>query len=108
VSPLEPSVDERFREPYQIERELGRGGMATVYLARDLRHERPVAIKVLRTDIAAEVAPGHAEAERRLHDEEGEYYGADAVEQRRQRSWSRKPVTDVSKTNPSANTIPIV
>ena len=31
---------------YEIEREIGRGGMATVYLARDLRHERPVAIKV--------------------------------------------------------------
>jgi serine/threonine protein kinase len=37
---------------YQIERELGRGGMATVYLARDLRHERAVAIKVLRPEIA--------------------------------------------------------
>jgi serine/threonine-protein kinase len=32
---------------YEIEHELGRGGMATVYLARDLRHERPVALKVL-------------------------------------------------------------
>ena len=31
---------------YRIERELGQGGMATVYLARDLRHERQVAIKV--------------------------------------------------------------
>src|SRR5688572_19011127 len=34
-------------ERYTIERELGRGGMATVYLARDLRHRRPVALKVL-------------------------------------------------------------
>ena len=32
---------------YEIERELGRGGMATVYLARDLRHERRVALKAL-------------------------------------------------------------
>src|SRR5438552_2461945 len=32
---------------YTIERELGRGGMATVYLARDLKHDRPVALKVL-------------------------------------------------------------
>src|SRR5512143_2310891 len=32
---------------YEIERELGRGGMATVYLARDVRHERRVALKVL-------------------------------------------------------------
>jgi eukaryotic-like serine/threonine-protein kinase len=38
---------------YRIERELGQGGMATVYLAHDLRHERRVAIKVLRPDLAA-------------------------------------------------------
>src|SRR5881398_1744616 len=38
---------------YTIERELGRGGMATVYLARDLKHDRPVALKVLRPDLAA-------------------------------------------------------
>ncbi len=37
---------------YTIEREFGRGGMATVYLARDLKHDRPVAIKVLRPDVA--------------------------------------------------------
>ncbi len=38
---------------YMIERELGAGGMATVYLARDLRHDRPVAVKVLRPELAA-------------------------------------------------------
>jgi len=38
---------------YAIEREIGQGGMATVYLARDLRHDRPVAIKVLRPVLAA-------------------------------------------------------
>ena len=38
---------------YTIERELGRGGMATVYLARDLKHNRPVALKVLRPELAA-------------------------------------------------------
>ena len=38
---------------YQIERELGRGGMATVYLARDVRHDRDVAIKVLHPDLGA-------------------------------------------------------
>jgi serine/threonine protein kinase len=38
---------------YRIEREIGRGGMATVYLAHDERHDRPVAIKVLRPEIAA-------------------------------------------------------
>jgi serine/threonine-protein kinase len=36
---------------YAIERELGRGGMATVYLARDIKHERRVAIKVLRPEL---------------------------------------------------------
>jgi len=38
---------------YRIERELGAGGMATVYLARDLKHDRKVAIKVLKPDLAA-------------------------------------------------------
>jgi serine/threonine-protein kinase len=38
---------------YRIERELGAGGMATVYLAHDLRHERRVAIKVLKPELAA-------------------------------------------------------
>src|SRR5262245_16041275 len=38
---------------YAIERELGAGGMATVYLARDLKHDRRVALKVLRPELAA-------------------------------------------------------
>jgi serine/threonine-protein kinase len=38
---------------YRIERELGAGGMATVYLAQDLKHDRKVAIKVLRPELAA-------------------------------------------------------
>ena len=38
---------------YKVERELGQGGMATVYLAQDFRHDRRVAIKVLRPELAA-------------------------------------------------------
>jgi serine/threonine-protein kinase len=38
---------------YEVERELGRGGMATVHLARDLKHDRRVAVKVLHPDLAA-------------------------------------------------------
>ena len=40
-------------EHYRIERELGKGGMATVYLGEDLRHQRHVAVKVLRPDLSA-------------------------------------------------------
>ena len=40
-------------ERYRIERRLGEGGMATVYLAEDLKHDRKVALKVLRPELAA-------------------------------------------------------
>ncbi|HEY8105382.1 MAG TPA: protein kinase [Gemmatimonadales bacterium] len=42
---------------YAVERELGRGGMATVFLARDLKHGRPVALKVLHPELAASLGP---------------------------------------------------
>jgi tetratricopeptide (TPR) repeat protein len=42
---------------YAVEHEIGSGGMATVYLAQDLRHDRPVAIKVLRPQLAAALGP---------------------------------------------------
>src|SRR5437867_13384029 len=42
---------------YTIERELGRGGMATVYLAQDRKHHRPVAVKVLKPELAAALGP---------------------------------------------------
>jgi serine/threonine protein kinase len=40
---------------YRIEKHVGEGGMATVYLARDLRHDRLVALKVLRPEIVREM-----------------------------------------------------
>ena len=46
-------IHEALEGRYRIERELGAGGMATVYLAHDARHERQVAIKVLRPELAA-------------------------------------------------------
>ena len=49
---------EALRDRYLLERELGRGGMATVYLARDLKHDRPVALKVLHPEFAAALGPG--------------------------------------------------
>jgi TolB-like protein len=42
-----------FSDRYVIERELGRGGMATVFLARDLRHARPVAVKIMSRDLVS-------------------------------------------------------
>jgi tetratricopeptide (TPR) repeat protein/tRNA A-37 threonylcarbamoyl transferase component Bud32 len=46
-----------LRDRYAIERELGRGGMATIYLAQDLKHARQVALKVLHPEIAAGLGP---------------------------------------------------
>ncbi len=50
---LPAALVEALAGRYAIEREIGAGGMATVYLARDLRHERQVALKVLRPELAA-------------------------------------------------------
>ena len=47
------SLRAAIADRYAIERELGQGGMATVYLARDLKHDRQVALKVLRPELAA-------------------------------------------------------
>ena len=48
---MDRQIVDAIPEPYRVERELGAGGMATVYAARDMRHDRLVAIKVLRSDI---------------------------------------------------------
>src|SRR5216683_722591 len=53
VNDLFTHVQAALAGGYAIERELGRGGMATVYLAKDLKHRRPVAIKVLAPELAA-------------------------------------------------------
>lgn len=48
---------EGLADRYRLEREIGRGGMATVYLAHDLRHDRPVALKVLHPEMARALGP---------------------------------------------------
>jgi len=53
MTELETRLFTALIERYRLERELGSGGMATVYLARDLKHERDVAVKVLRPELAA-------------------------------------------------------
>ena len=50
---LRDQLQESFCAAYTIERELGRGGMATVFLARDAKHHRHVALKVLDRQVAA-------------------------------------------------------
>jgi eukaryotic-like serine/threonine-protein kinase len=52
-----PKLAEALSGRYVIERELGAGGMATVYLAEDVKHRRKVAVKVLRAELAATVGP---------------------------------------------------
>ena len=60
------SLRDALADRYTLERELGRGGMAVVYLARDLRHDRPVALKVLRPELAVTLGPERFQREVRL------------------------------------------
>ncbi len=46
-----PLLTARLADRYLFERELGKGGMATVFLARDIKHDREVAIKVLHPEL---------------------------------------------------------
>ncbi|MFL5531973.1 MAG: protein kinase domain-containing protein [Gemmatimonadales bacterium] len=57
MTTVSESLRAALADRYRIERELGRGGMATVYLAHDLRHDRPVAIKVLHPELTATLGP---------------------------------------------------
>ena len=56
TAPLQPA--QVIAERYRITRELGRGGMATVYLAHDLKHTRDVALKVVRSELVTTIGSG--------------------------------------------------
>jgi TolB-like protein/tetratricopeptide (TPR) repeat protein len=66
VADIPTQLAEALRDRYVIERELGRGGMATVYLARDLKHSRPVALKILLPELAAVLGPDRFQREIRF------------------------------------------
>jgi serine/threonine protein kinase len=66
VGDIPAPLAEALRDRYLLERELGRGGMATVYLAQDLKHDRPVAFKVLLPELAATLGPDRFQREIRL------------------------------------------
>ena len=53
MSPIRGRLAQVLADRYELERQVGEGGMATVYLARDVRHGRKVAIKVLKPEFAA-------------------------------------------------------
>jgi len=66
VSDLRVQLEAGLTGQYALLRELGRGGMATVFLATDLKHDRPVAFKVLHPDLAQSLGPERFQREIRL------------------------------------------
>ncbi|MGI8819051.1 MAG: serine/threonine-protein kinase, partial [Gemmatimonadales bacterium] len=62
IARLQTALSDRYR----LDREVGAGGMATVYLAQDLRHDRRVAVKVLRPELAAVIGAERFLAEIKL------------------------------------------
>ncbi len=66
MSDLRGQLQASLAASYVLERELGRGGMATVYLARDLKHDRPVALKVLHPELGQTLGPDRFQREIRL------------------------------------------
>ena len=64
--PVREAIAKSLARRYRIERELGRGGFAVVFLAHDLRHDRPVALKVLHEDVAATLGADRFEREIKL------------------------------------------
>jgi Protein kinase domain len=66
LSDLQRRLEKALQGQYAVGREIGRGGMAVVYLATDLRHGRDVALKVLRPELAATLGPARFLQEIRL------------------------------------------
>jgi serine/threonine-protein kinase len=66
VAAISTPLADALRERYALERVLGRGGMATVYLARDLKHDRLVALKVLDPEVAAALGTERFQREIRM------------------------------------------